>query len=790
MKNQAQNILLIEDSNLQGETFQSILKENNYNVVLIKDGKQAFDYLLNDANNPDVVIVDFQLPSMNGMEIIASLKSAGKEFAFLFFSAANDMQTGINALNAGALDFIPKTQETINLLPLAVEKTYQIFKNNIERNLIKSHYAEQEKRFRLIAEKIEDVIWTLNIDTLRYTFVSPSVFRLRGVKYQEAILQSMTEFMTPETYSTLTNLFNEIKINRKITFKDTLELEFIHKDGSLIPVEISFSLLTDNKGKPTEILGVTRNITNRKKIEDARKTSLHLNHNMDKSSIEELMKMGLEEAVRLTESKIGFLHFVNTDEKTIDLQIWSENTMSNCVSEVSNKHYPIIDAGIWVDCVHQRKPVVCNDYNIVPNKKGLPEGHFPLSRMLTIPVFENDKIISILGVGNKQINYDNHDIELLNVLTENIWNIVRRKQTEILLKESEEKYRNLSENINDGIYYTLNGKFEYTNKALNNIFGFKEGELNDTYSWDLAKPELRETVKIQMYEKLIKQDFSLIEVACIKKNGEEVNIEIGISKIYENGYVYGVVRDITKRKQTEEQLLQYTKELKELNSTQNKLFSIIAHDLKNPFSNLMGFSQLLLKNIHKYDLDKIEKFVEIINDTSQQIYALLDNLLQWTKSQMNTLLPSPELVFITNLLNDPMYFNMAKQKGISLTNSVDEELHVFADLNMTKTIFRNLIQNAIKYTGIGGEINISAIENGKFVEIKFTDNGIGIPSDKISSLFSGDKSVSTQGTHGESGTGLGLALCKEFSEKNKGSIQVTSILGKGSSFIVSLPKTY
>jgi two-component system sensor histidine kinase/response regulator len=232
-----------------------------------------------------------------------------------------------------------------------------------------------------------------------------------------------------------------------------------------------------------------------------------------------------------------------------------------------------------------------------------------------------------------------------------------------------------------------------------------------------------------------------------------------------------------------------TRELKELNATKDKFFSIIAHDLKNPFNTLLGFSELLITNINEYDKNRIGEFIKIIFQTSKNAYMLLENLLEWSRSQTGRLEMAPSDIEIAELVDDniDLVYNNASNKKLELNNRVDKKVKAYADSNMTNTIIRNLLSNAIKYTATGGKIDITSKTVNNYVEVTVSDTGVGIKEENISKLFRIDENFSTKGTNDESGTGLGLILCKEFVKKNGGDIWVTSALGKGSNFTFKLP---
>jgi len=236
-------------------------------------------------------------------------------------------------------------------------------------------------------------------------------------------------------------------------------------------------------------------------------------------------------------------------------------------------------------------------------------------------------------------------------------------------------------------------------------------------------------------------------------------------------------------------LIESEKNLRELNATKDKLFSIIAHDLKNPFNALMGFSDLLDKNYNFLSEEERKEYIGVVSDSTQNLYKLLDNLLQWTRTQTGAITYISENFKLYPLIKQEVDILSpnADKKKININLKLDENQIVYADKNSIATVVRNLVSNAIKFTSNGGWIEIDAKQNSKFVEISVSDSGIGIKGDDIDKIFMLDSSFTTKGTANESGTGLGLLLCKEFVEKNNGKIWAESKKGKGSTFYFTLP---
>jgi len=232
-----------------------------------------------------------------------------------------------------------------------------------------------------------------------------------------------------------------------------------------------------------------------------------------------------------------------------------------------------------------------------------------------------------------------------------------------------------------------------------------------------------------------------------------------------------------------------TKELATANATKDKFFTIIAHDLKNSFNGLLGYSTILLSDFDSFeDQDKI-KMISSIKQVSESTYKLLQNLLDWARVQTGLIAFSPEDIQLNALLKDEFYMQrkLAEQKNIQLDVRMEENIHVVADYNMLATVVRNLLSNAVKFTKSGGTVLLSLKKVENWAEISIKDTGIGISKENLAKLFQVNENFKTFGTNNEEGTGLGLILCKEFILKNKGEILVNSEMEVGTEILVRLP---
>jgi signal transduction histidine kinase len=229
--------------------------------------------------------------------------------------------------------------------------------------------------------------------------------------------------------------------------------------------------------------------------------------------------------------------------------------------------------------------------------------------------------------------------------------------------------------------------------------------------------------------------------------------------------------------------------LKDLIATKDKFFNIVAHDLKNPFTSLLGSSELLYDNIDQMSRENISDLALILNDSAKGGYAILQNLLDWSRSETGLLKFNPESLNLRIVVNESLE-NVQLQvanKGISAISELNEDFFIFTDKNMIDTVLRNLISNAVKYTYKKGTVVVRAKRNTKECIITVKDSGIGIEKEKVETLFRLENSLSLPGTEKEQGTGLGLKLCKEFTERMGGRIWVESKEGKGSEFNFTIP---
>jgi len=339
-----------------------------------------------------------------------------------------------------------------------------------------------------------------------------------------------------------------------------------------------------------------------------------------------------------------------------------------------------------------------------------------------------------------------------------------------------------------------NAEIIYVNEYFTKLTGYSPDEvlgktpkiLNSGFHSEAFYKELWDTIN---QGKIWKGDFY-----NKKKNGDLYWETATIAPIFDEGgdKIINFVsnkQDITKSMLQMAALRQSEQKLTEMNATKDKFFSIVGHDLMNPFNALLGFSNLLTEALKMKDMEDALKYSVIIKQSSQIILNLLHDLLIWSKAQSGKIKYNPALINISDLINVTLSLLMpgAQNKKITLQADIEENIKAFIDYNMISSVIRNLVDNALKFTNQGGNIKITAKINNGALCITVSDNGIGIDENQISNLFQIDKSYTTKGTKHETGSGLGLIISKEFIDIHKGKIKVQSEEGKGTKMIITLP---
>lgn len=645
-------------------------------------------------------------------------------------------------------------------IPVLDENNNVVAVEGIARDVTDTIKAEkdlitQKERFRLLVETIEEVFWIHDLKKDKLLYVSPNYETIykRPTKTLYANPGSFLKVIHPEDVEQVKHAYKQIAKGKGIN----MEYRILHPDSSITWIWSRSFILPDEKKRSSLSIGTSMDITERKNAEH------------EKTLLAAIVENTIDHAVI----------------KDLDLKIIASNK-ANYIAAGKKKMEDVLgktDIDLYGDHEHVRQYME-DDRKALKMKKGdtlvneqlfvYPDGREIHSLVKKFPVYnEQNQIIGVAGISRDITNY---------------------KQALADLHDSESRYRLLVENQNEGIGLLDNElKFIFTNPSAELIFGMEKGKINGKFLTQFLRKDLRKTIKNQFPE-IGNNDKKNLELEIVQPSGETRLLDITINPQFRDDSFIGfftVFRDITEWKKAEHNLISSEHILREANAAKDKFFSIIAHDLKNPFNSIQGFSDLLIKHYSSYDTDEVLTFIKMIRDASKQAYNLLENLLHWSRAQTGRIKFDANDTDIYELVEQTILLleGTAKEKNIHLVNNVNKDTHAFCDPNMISTVIRNLVSNGIKFTRPTGKVTVTAKPKGKLLEVCVSDSGIGIDEMNAKKLFRIDSSFSTSGTANEEGTGLGLILCKEFTEINNGTLAFKSKPGKGTTFIITLPRT-
>lgn len=341
------------------------------------------------------------------------------------------------------------------------------------------------------------------------------------------------------------------------------------------------------------------------------------------------------------------------------------------------------------------------------------------------------------------------------------------------------------------VWIDADGNFVFVNDAACKNYGYTKEELLSMKMFQVDPLFSVERWNEHWQEILDRKSFT-IETINQRKDGTSVLIEVTVNLVEYDGKQYNcaIIRDITERKLSEDKLKQSSIRLAELNATKDKFFSIIAHDLRGPLGTQREFTKILIeKDSHFSETERVQ-YLKMLEESSDLVYSLLENLLEWSRSQSGNITFQPISILFYDLVQRVVgLLNLsANKKKVIISNQIPKGLEIFADSLMIETVVRNLISNAIKFSYSNHEVTIGISNESQTTSPVFfvKDQGVGMEKEQLNNLFRLDKKISTPGTGQESGTGLGLILCKEFLEKHNGSVWVQSEPNKGSTFFFQL----
>ena len=434
-------------------------------------------------------------------------------------------------------------------------------KNQQQQEALRS----SEARYRALVEFSPDAIYVYQDG--KFVFVNSAGVALIGAEGPEDMLGKVVlDFVHPDFLDRSRERIAEVTAQGGIA--PLVYTKLRHMDGTYVDVDLTTSRF-EYEGKYA-LHTIVRDITARKRAENVLQLRLRCNEMAADNTLKELMTFALDEIGEITQSPIGFYHFVEDDQVTLSLQAWSTRTSQEfCHAEGESMHYGIDKAGVWVDCVHQRRPVIHNDYASLPHRKGLPPGHAPVKRELVVPTMREGKIVSILGVGNKSADYDEQDVELVSYVADVIWDIVARKQTETQLQEYRHQLERqnldllkfslaIEQSGNSVIVIDPDGLIEYVNPHFEKASGYVLSEVQGKRPSVLTSGSQDETLFKEAWETISNGEIWHGEIHNKQKDGKLFWESATIAPVHDaDGQIVNFIaikEDISDRKRMEAEL--------------------------------------------------------------------------------------------------------------------------------------------------------------------------------------------------------------------------------------------
>ncbi|MBA3010871.1 MAG: PAS domain S-box protein [Desulfobacula sp.] len=571
----------------------------------------------------------------------------------------------------------------------------------------------------------------------------------------------------------------------------SIEKRFYRKDSNIVWVKLTVSPMWKEGEKPTSHIAIVEDITKNKRKENVQAAQLNLVEYAQTHPVKEVLQRVLDEAETLTDSEIGFFHFVEDDQKTLSLQTGSKN-------RIANHHYPISQAKIWADCLGERKPIIYNDDATLKHKRDLPEGHAPIVRELVVPVLRGEKIMAVLGVGNKKNNYETHDAETVQQIADMAWETITRKRAEEDVVKHEFFLNTIIENIPIMLFVkdAADLKFVRFNKAGEKLIGFSKEELIGKNDYDFFPQPEADFFTQKDQETLRSGELLDIQEETIqtKKQGERILHTKKIPIFDQNGkpeFLLGISEDITEIKKNELERIkaQQTAAEQEKLALVGQIAGKMAHDFNNILGIIMGNTELALIDCPD---DQIKERLELIYNQTFRGKNLTKNLVAFAKDQE----PKQEFFSIDEKID--LVLNLLKKdlEGIKVIRQYGYGMpELLADSGMIEHAIVNLFQNSIHAASLveRPEIIVGTHHQEDLIFIEIEDNGCGIPPEFLGEIYEpsftlkGSKDKNGMYKPGIKGTGYGMSNVKKYIEQHKGTISIQSELQKGTKVAITLP---
>jgi PAS domain S-box-containing protein len=667
-------------------------------------------------------------------------------------------------------------------------------RDNSEKNRALKAITELEQKFNAITNSAPDSI-IITTDKLKITYWNKKAEKTFGHKFRNAFGKDLSELIFPSLdkfilSDNLKSLIDKELLDSKSTI---FEAQIYSKESKIFPAEISVS--TINSNDENHLIFILRDITDRyekeRQVTEERNLTQYF---MDYIPFSIYFKDLKGRFIKVNKEAVLKHGFKTADDLTgkTDYDIFSNEHAENA----RNDELKLISGE--ENLINKIERVTWKDGKI----RWVITTKVPLKN-------ESGEIIGTFGISR-----DFTQVKNAELIQQTLLRISTAVNT---VKDMDDLYAEIHLAVKelmkaDNFYIAL---YDDETKMLSFPYFVDEFDLMPeprTAGKGLTEYIIR-TGKAQLIDKEL--DLALRKLGETDLLGEPSNIWLGIPlKIgdktigalvvqdYENAETYGVeelriltyvseqIANAIMKKNSDRRLIMYSEELQELNAAKDKLFSIIAHDLKSPFQGLMGLSRLIVEEYEELTDQEIRSFVKALNESAEATYSLIENLLEWSRIQTGRMRYNPLEIDLFEIVEKVkmLLFQTAELKGIRISNKIKKGTFLHGDANMISSLIQNLVSNSIKFTNRLGQINISSSTNKNKIYVYIEDNGIGIDEDIIEKLFNIDTTFSTRGTDQEKGTGLGLLLCKEIVNRHGGEINIESKSGRGTKVCFSIPE--
>ncbi len=734
-------VLIIEDNKIQSLFINQLLKDGGFKTQIIEDGLEAFNYLCNPDIVPDIVLVDYHLPNMNGVEIIKNAVEKGFNYAFIFITVNKSIETVVEAMREGALDFIQKGQYLINELSPKIRKVYEIHRNSIEKKEIEQKLIESEYLFKQISESAYDAIILINNNgnIIYWNSAAESIF---GFSKKEAEGRNLHNLIVPKRfYKYYKPAFRKFsKTGKGKVVGKPVELIGLNKENEEIPVELSLSALTI-KGK-WNALGIVRDIRKRKKNEKELQRLYRVqnllssaNSTVAKATNEnKLLSDICDITVSIGGYKLAWIGYKQYDKnktvKPIAHKGLGIDYITKLIVRWGDDKYGNGPTGMCIKTGQEKiQRNINNKTENYPWKDDAIKYSFVTS--IAFPIIIENNVIGAINVYSSEKDvFNKKEINLLNQLTENlsfgIWSLRNKEQKKIAQESliiSEEKYRLLVENANELIsVIDLKGKIKFVNNAIIKTFNIKPNDIINKPISNLF-PEKFISIHKKIINKIIETGEGDLNEINIKLNNINRWFRTSTQPIKDNENkltsLLSISSDITAEREIENRIINTIIKTQEI---ERERFAKDIHDGLGPMLSTIKLYVGLLNE----DLDEHEK-----NDYIKHINDLIDDVVNDIREIANGLMPRiiKHYGLVKSVKSICNRINQANKINIDLKSNIDFRFDSNLEINVFR-IISELINNTLKHAK-AQNIHISFFFKKNILDIQYKDDGIGFDLNKV-----------------------------------------------------------